>query len=169
VISSRLILVNALLAILPPTRMFGLKRALVRFAGASVGRGAKICSGTRIHMSGELTIGANTWFGLYGKIIGGASPVRIGADCDIGPQVLICTGTHEINPGEGRAAGAGRSAPIRIEDGVWIGARATILGGTTLGKGAIVAAGALVNRDIEPGSIVAGVPARVVGMRHDHA
>jgi acetyltransferase-like isoleucine patch superfamily enzyme len=54
---------------------------------------------------------------------------------------------------------------IRIEDGVWIGANATILDGCTVGEGSVVAAGAVVTRDVPPLSVVAGVPARVVRMR----
>ena len=53
-------------------------------------------------------------------------------------------------------------APIVIGDKVWIGANATVLPGVTIGKGAIVAAGAVVTRDVPPNTIVAGVPARVV-------
>ena len=162
---ARLFLVNALLAILPPTQAFGLKRALLRFAGARIGADARICSGTRVHMTGELTIGAGTWFGLYGAIVGGDAPVSIGANCDIGPYLVICTGTHERNPGEGRAAGAGYSKPVRVDDGVWIGTRVTILGGVTIGQGAVVAAGALVNKDVEPRTMVAGVPARVIELQ----
>jgi acetyltransferase-like isoleucine patch superfamily enzyme len=55
-----------------------------------------------------------------------------------------------------------RSAPIRIGDHVWIGLRATILKGVTIGDGAVVAAGALVIHDVPPGALVGGVPARVI-------
>lgn len=54
---------------------------------------------------------------------------------------------------------------ITIEDDVWIGANCTVLGGVTIGKGTIVAAGAVVTKDVEPYSIVAGVPAKVIGSR----
>jgi acetyltransferase-like isoleucine patch superfamily enzyme len=54
--------------------------------------------------------------------------------------------------------------PIRIEDGVWIGSRVTVLPGVTIGAGAVIAAGAVVNRDVPPDTLVGGVPARV--LRH---
>ena len=59
-------------------------------------------------------------------------------------------------------AGAHLARPIRIESGAWIGARSTILPGVTVGHGAVVAAGAVVTRDVEPNTLVAGVPARVL-------
>ena len=57
--------------------------------------------------------------------------------------------------------------PIVIEDDVWIGARVTVLGGVTIGRGAIVAAGAVVTKNVAPYSIVAGVPAKPLKMRFD--
>ncbi len=59
--------------------------------------------------------------------------------------------------------------PIVIEDDVWIGARATILGGVTIGRGAIVAAGAVVTKSVPPFTIVAGVPAKPLKIRFDEA
>ena len=58
---------------------------------------------------------------------------------------------------------------VVIEDNVWIGMRATILGGVTLGRGCVVAAGAIVTKDVPPLTIVAGVPAKAVGMRPEEA
>ena len=52
--------------------------------------------------------------------------------------------------------------PVRIEDGVWIAANATVLKGVTIGQGAVVAAGAVVTKDVPPRTMVAGVPARVI-------
>lgn len=60
-----------------------------------------------------------------------------------------------------RSAGLGLSKPITVHDGVWIGASSTMLGGITIGKKSVVAAGSLVNRDVQAYSLVAGVPAKV--------
>jgi maltose O-acetyltransferase len=60
---------------------------------------------------------------------------------------------------------AGRTAPVVIEDFAWLGSRAMVLPGVTVGKGAVVAAGAVVTRDVPPYAIVGGVPARVIGER----
>ena len=90
-----------------------------------------------------------------------AAPITIGNGATLGPQTMLITGTHKIGPPENRL-GALIPLPIHIEDGVWIGARATILPGVTVGRGAVIAAGALVNRDVPANTMVAGVPAKPI-------
>ncbi|HEX2054970.1 MAG TPA: acyltransferase [Nitrospiraceae bacterium] len=103
--------------------------------------------------------------------ISGASIVARSA-VTIGPRVLIGAGAciwdtdfHPLDPAERRAhqTQKARSRPIRIEDDVFIGARAMILKGVTIGSGAVIGAGALVTRNVDAGQIVTGNPARVVG------
>jgi acetyltransferase-like isoleucine patch superfamily enzyme len=92
-------------------------------------------------------------------------PLKIGNNVSVSPEVMILTATHGVNdPG----------FPIRhkgvlIEDHVWIGSRAVILPGVTLGRGCVVAAGAVVTRDVKALEVVAGVPARRVGLRDEAA
>lgn len=74
----------------------------------------------------------------------------------VGPGVMFITTTHDIH------TRLSLSAPIFVEDGVWVGAGATILPGVTLGAGSVVAAGALVNRNVPAGAVVGGVPARTL-------
>jgi acetyltransferase-like isoleucine patch superfamily enzyme len=88
------------------------------------------------------------------------APITIGRNCDIASEVMFGTVTHEIGP-QTRRAGQLRSEPISVGDGSWIGARAVILPGVTIGAGCIVAAGAVVTRDCPPNTILAGVPATV--------
>lgn len=85
--------------------------------------------------------------------------IWIGSDCLIGHNVTLCTINHAFAP-ERRADMVFK--PIRIGDKVWIGANATILPGVSIGQGAIVAAGAVVNKDVEAKTIVAGVPAKPI-------
>jgi maltose O-acetyltransferase len=88
--------------------------------------------------------------------------VRIGAYVSLGPHVLIYTATHPIGPGSNRRMGQLIAKPVVIEDGSWVGLRATLLPGVTIGKGAIVAAGAVVDESVPPHVYVQGNPARVV-------
>jgi maltose O-acetyltransferase len=85
--------------------------------------------------------------------------IEIGRECSIGMQAMLCTGTHELM-GPRRRAGPVVRRPIRIGDACWIGARAVLLPGVTLGDGCVVAAGAVVTKDCEPHGLYAGVPAQ---------
>ena len=89
------------------------------------------------------------------------SGLKIGSDVSISPEVAILTTQHNMND----AAFALQGRAVEIEDHVWIGMRATVLPGVKIGRGAVVAAGAVVTRDVAPLDIVAGVPARPVGRR----
>lgn len=88
--------------------------------------------------------------------------ITIGDNVSISADVAILTADHDPNSPDF----AGRVSPIKIEDYVFIGTRAMILPGVTLGRGAVVAAGAVVTKTVEPHSIVAGVPARKIGERN---
>lgn len=85
--------------------------------------------------------------------------VTLGDGCLVGHNVVFATLDHDKRPGR---RGNMTAAPIVVGKDVWIGAHATILKGVTIGDGAIVAAGAVVTRDVPPNTIAAGVPARVV-------
>ena len=85
--------------------------------------------------------------------------VTLGDGCLVGHNVVFATLDHDKRPGR---RGDMTAAPIVVGKDVWIGAHATILKGVTIGGGAIVAAGAVVTRDVPPNTIAAGVPARVV-------
>lgn len=85
--------------------------------------------------------------------------IYIGNDVLIGHNATLCTINHVQDP-EDRASM--NFAPIRILDKAWLGANVTILPGVTIGEGAIVAAGAVVNRDVPPGAVVGGIPAKVM-------
>lgn len=77
-------------------------------------------------------------------------------------DVCICTGTHQLEPHLREETGGSFALPIRIEDDCWLGARATILPGVTIGRGSTVVAGAVVTKDVEPFCVVGGVPAKVI-------
>jgi acetyltransferase-like isoleucine patch superfamily enzyme len=154
---------NKYFSLLPETRLFGFKRWWLRsFCGANIGKNVRICSSVVVQISAKLTVGDNTWIGEYSKIVGGNAEVIIGSNVDIGPEVLLVTGSHELWTLEHKAAGKGFSKPIIIEDGVWLGARSTILGNVIIGKKSMIAAGAVINKYVPEQSLFGGVPAKLV-------
>ena len=86
--------------------------------------------------------------------------IEIGDDVMIGPRVSLLTAGHPLDPSRRRRQIV--AAAIAIERNVWLGAGATVLQGVTVGTDAVVAAGAIVTRDVPPRTLVAGVPARVL-------
>lgn len=96
------------------------------------------------------------------------SPLTIGKNVALSPEVTILAGTHDVNDPRFADSEVGPWA-VAIEDYVWVGTRAMIMPGVTLGRGAVVAAGAVVTKDVAPLTIVAGVPAKPIGMRNPGA
>ncbi len=96
--------------------------------------------------------------------------MKIGDYVMIGPYCLFATVHHEFDDYKSPMIfQKPRIRPIEIRKDVWIGAKVTVLGGVTIGRGAIVAAGAVVTKDVEPYSIVGGVPAKLIRYRFDKA
>lgn len=141
--------------------------------GVSLGTAATIDQGAILRGSGVVRnlgvgihIGERAAIGAFNFLHGGGG-IEIGQDCLLGPFVKIFSENHVtddlktpiIEQGETRAA-------VKLERDVWVGASSTILAGVTVGRGAIIAAGSVVTKDIAPYSIVAGVPASVKGTRH---
>jgi maltose O-acetyltransferase len=143
-----------------------LRAALLRWNGALVGRRCFVRGGLQIQESFQFTLG-NDVFINNGCIFDGSARIEIGDRVQFGFQVTLVTGDHLIGPPESRA-GEHRARPIRIEEGAWIGARATILPGVIIGRGAVVAAGAVVTRDVPANALVAGVPAKVLRVLEDN-
>ncbi|MGX8694593.1 acyltransferase [Methanobrevibacter sp.] len=85
--------------------------------------------------------------------------IYIADDVLIGHNACLLTLNHASNPDERADM---HPEPIYIEEKAWLGSNVTVLPGVTIGKGAIVAAGAVVTRDVEPNTIVAGIPARYI-------
>ncbi len=85
--------------------------------------------------------------------------IEIGDDCLIGQQVVIATLDHDLDPNRRKDM---LPKPVKIGNNVWIGAHATVLSGVTVGDNAVIAAGAVVNKDVPPNAVVAGVPAEII-------
>lgn len=123
-----------------------------------------------------ISVGTNTSLGYRPVLIASRSFIRIGSKEMFGPQVTVRGGNHRIDI-IGRTMRSITDAEKRpeddpgvvIEDDVWIGTRAIILAGVRIGEGSVIAAGAVVNSDVPPYAIAAGVPARVLRYRWDDA
>lgn len=116
---------------------------------------------------GFIEVGANTSFNRSVHInaaVGGT--ISIGEGCLIGPNVIMRTSDHRYdNPHIFIRQQGHITGNINIQDDVWIGAHAVILGGVHIGKGAVIGAGAVVTKDVPDMVVVAGVPAKIIGFR----
>ena len=109
---------------------------------------------------GDVMIGDHTRIGLHNTIIG---PVTIGSHVNLAQGITITALNHNFEDSEKRIDEQGVStSAVVIEDDIWIGANAVILPGVTIGHHSVVAAGAVVTKDVPPHSLVAGVPAKVI-------
>lgn len=109
--------------------------------------------GNEIHVGRNVFINQNcTFYDLGG--------LDIGDNVMIGPNVNIITTGHPLDPSQRRSVTIGK--PIVIERNVWIAAGATVIGGVTIGENSVVAAGAVVTRNVPPNTLVGGNPARVI-------
>lgn len=109
---------------------------------------------------GDVIIGDHTRIGLHNTIIG---PVTIGSHVNLAQGITITALNHNFDESEKRIDQQGISTKeVVLEDDIWVGANAVILPGVTIGTHAVVAAGAIVTKDVPPHSLVAGVPAKVI-------
>ncbi|MGN0856655.1 MAG: acyltransferase [Candidatus Spyradenecus sp.] len=161
---SRLWIYRLITALLPETRLFGLKVQLLRWCGAQIGTNVRINSSARFAGNGQLIIGDDVWIGPGNHLSAvGSATLSIGSHCDLAPQVTLLTGTHMIRGGiDGHMAGPGCARSVSIGDGCWLCARSLILPGVSLAEQTIVAAGAVVTTTCtEPCVLLTGTPAKI--------
>ncbi|MCC8156489.1 MAG: sugar O-acetyltransferase [Oscillospiraceae bacterium] len=108
--------------------------------------------GKNIHIGKDVFINSGCHFQDQGGI-------EIGDGALIGHNVVLATVNHDLNPAQNRKL---HYAPIQIDAHVWIGSNATVLSGVTIGAWSVVAAGAVVTRDVPPYTVVGGVPAKII-------
>ena len=138
-----------------------LRHAYLRVWLAGLGHRAGVQRGCRFLNGRKVRIGARAVINFDCLLDGRHYSIEIGEDASIGPEAAILTVGH--NPQSADFATEGGA--VLIGPRAWVGYRAIVLPGVTIGEGAVVAAGAVVSRDVAPYTIVAGSPARVVGER----
>ena len=148
----------------PRVRLWG--RACVRSAGTLVIRDRVRIDGrlTPVELAtgpdGVLEIGESTFIN-YGTSLSALASVRIGANCTIGTYCLVMDNDfHRLEPE--RRQELPDSAPVVLEENVWLGARVVVLRGVTIGQGSVVGAGSVVVKDVPARCLVAGQPAREI-------
>ncbi|NVN94979.1 MAG: acyltransferase [Bacteroidetes bacterium] len=120
-------------------------------------------SNTRLsaHPGGYLEIGNHNY--INGAFISASSKVVLGNNIKIGPQTMIMDSDFHDTSDHNKE---GLSSEIIIEDNVWLGARSTVLKGVHIGKGAVIAIGAVVTKDVPANAIVGGIPAKIIKMKN---
>lgn len=140
--------------------IYTIRLLLYLASGVKIGKGSHIHMGTQFFYPANIKIGSDTIIG-QNAFLDGRDKLIIGDHVDIASDVMIYNSEHDINSEDFHAV----TAPVEIEDYVFIGPRSIILPGVKIGKGAVIAAGAVVTKEVPPFVIVGGVPAKMIGER----
>jgi tetrahydrodipicolinate N-succinyltransferase len=132
-------------------------------AGVSLDDGVVLLT-SGVPKPSKLVLRSGTYVNRY-TMIDAHEHVEVGRNCMIGPGCYLTDGDHGTQPDVVIARQAMKTAPLVLEDDVWLGAGVIVLGGVRIGRGAVVGAGAVVTRDVPSAMKVVGVPARAIGAR----
>jgi len=133
------------------------RRFFYRLAGVKFGQEATIHMWVNFFDPRGVTVGDDTIIGDH-CFLDGRDRIKVGSHTAFASQVLVYNAKHDINDPDFKAV----TAPVEIGDYVFVGPRAIILPGVKIGRGAVVAAGAVVTKDVAPGEVVGGVPAKKI-------
>ncbi|HEY3254121.1 MAG TPA: acyltransferase [Polyangiaceae bacterium] len=160
-IHPRLIALSAVVGFLPRHQAQATRARLLSWAGFRVGEGTRLAGFPKLNggsnLFSNLSIGRDCEIDAD-CVLDLGERITIGDRVTLSPGVMILTSTHELDIREHRA-GPVQLSPVSIGDGAWLGPRCVILPGVTLGAGAIVNPGAVVNKDVAPHTRVGGIPA----------
>lgn len=142
------------------TPLHHVRRFFYRLAGTKIGKGSSIHMRVRFYDPRGVRIGQDSIIGER-VVLDGRAPLIIGDHVDIATGAMIFNSQHDIRDTQFSAI----EGKVVIEDYVFIGPNVVVLPGVTIGKGAVVGAGAVVTKDVTAGSVVGGIPAKVIGDR----
>ncbi len=138
-----------------------LRQLWLRLLGSEIGDGSIVFRGVTVLGAGNLRLGERVHVG-FRVVLDARGGITVADDVNISSDSQLLTAKHDPHsPSFERQV-----APVVIESHVWVATRAMVLAGVTLGRGAVVAAGSVVTRDVAPSTIVGGVPAKPIGPRH---
>ena len=141
-----------------PSHLF--RKLFYKLAGIKIGKGSVVHMWANFFEPSGIKIGEDTIIGDH-VFLDGRAALTIGNHVDIAASVMVYNSEHDLEKDDFLA----RTEPVEIGDYVFIGPRAIILPGVKIGKGAVVAAGAVVTKDVPDFAIVGGVPAKAIGER----
>jgi acetyltransferase-like isoleucine patch superfamily enzyme len=131
----------------------------------SIGKNCYIGEGLHHDSPKNIEIGDNVYISHDVDILATCAKITIKNDVLIGPNVFIASFNHNVKKNKLIRLQGDSGKEIYIGNDVWVGAKAIILAGVTIGEGAVIAAGSVVTKDVEPYAIVAGVPAKLIKHR----
>ncbi|EKD53125.1 MAG: acetyltransferase [uncultured bacterium] len=137
-----------------------IRKFFYRLSGIKMGRGTTFHMGARFYLPRNISLGEDTIVGDH-AFIDGRAKVVIGSHTDIASQLMIYNSEHDLSDPRFLAT----EEPVTIGDYCFIGPRVIIMPGVSIGDGAVVAGGAVVTKDVDAGTIVGGVPAKLIGER----
>ena len=143
-----------------PLGLPGIKCAVLRRFGAKVGRGVVIKPDVKITFPWKLTLGDHVWLGEDCWLLN-LAPIVIESHVCISQRAFLCTGSHDYTSPRFDLI----TQPITVEAGAWVGAAAWVGPGVTVGSHAVLAAGSVATKDLEPFGIYQGNPAVLVKRR----
>lgn len=138
----------------------GWRRFLLTTFGAVIGKNIVIRGSAEVWQPWRLRIGNNSWIDANVRLYS-VDDIRIGHDAVVSEGAFICTASHDISSETFQL----KTAPIEIGNYAWVCSRAIVLPGVKIGEGAVIAAGAVVTKDVAPWTIVGGNPAKAIGQR----
>lgn len=146
-----------------PIRLHGKIRIYKRFGSLAIGRRTTLWPGIKISIVGQSSASTAHVIIGAGSSIGDRTEIHCCERVTIGNNVLVSWDVVFLENNYHTTMDRSiRSAPITIEDNVWIGCRSIIIGGVTIGRGSIIGAGSVVTRDVPPGHLAVGNPARII-------
>lgn len=139
-----------------------LRMLYYKILGIKCGKNVSICRYTDLLATSKLEIGDGVNIG-WRCTIDARGKIKIGSNVVIASDSILITAKHDINDKEFKA----QYSPIIIDSYVWICTRSTILAGVKIGEGAVIASGSVVTKNVEPYTVVGGIPAKVIGKRSE--
>jgi putative colanic acid biosynthesis acetyltransferase WcaF len=139
----------------------GMKVALLKAFGATIGRDVLLKPGINVKHPWFLTIGDHCWIGENAWFDNTFAPITIGANVVISQGVYLCTGNHDwTDPSFGLI-----EKPLTIEDGAWLGAQSRVLPGAYIAENVVIGGGSVISKPTEPNMVYVGNPAAAVKKR----